>query len=143
MNMTNLEIARKELEKSGAACVVVREGEVHASHEKGIKPLMDWLNQDEKLLKGTYVADKVVGKAAALLCVYGGVSGVYAQVISEHAAKALQEHGIPYTFQEKVPYIINRSRTGMCPMEQKVLQISDPEEAYEVLRQALKPAESK
>jgi hypothetical protein len=143
MNMTNLEIARNELEKSGAACVAVQEGKIHTSHEKGIKPLMDWLNQDKKLLEGTCVADKVVGKAAALLCVYGGVSSVYAQVISEHAAKALQEHGVPYTFQEKVSYIINRSRTGMCPMEQKVLQVSDPKEAYEVLRQALKPAENK
>lgn len=139
--MTNLETARQELEKRGAACVIVREREVHASHEKGIKPLMDWLHQDKKFFAGACVADKVVGKAAALLCIYGGVSCVYAQVISEHAAKALQEHGVPYTFQEKVPYIINRSRTGMCPMEQKVLQVSDPVEAYEALRQALRPAE--
>ncbi len=137
--MTDLELARQELEKSGAACIVAREGKTQSSWEKGVKPLIDWLGQGEKVFAGACVADKVVGKAAALLFIYGGVSRVHAQVISDHAAKAFQEHGVPYTFQEKVPYIINRTRTGMCPMEQKVLDICDPGEAYTILKQAVKP----
>ena len=41
---------------------------------------------------------------------------------------------IPFSYEKEVEYIINRTKTGMCPMEQTVLQIEDAEEAYEALK---------
>ena len=76
----------------------------------------------------------MVGKAAALLYIYLGIKDLYGQVISEPAFGVLAEHGVTCTYGEKVPYIINRKKDGMCPMEQTVLNISDPREAVEALK---------
>lgn len=135
--MDDATLARQELGERKAACVVVREGVVESSQEQGVKPLLLWLSREERVFSGACVADKVVGKAAALLFIYGGVSHVYAKVISEHAAKALEEHKVPFAFEERVPFIVNRTQTGMCPMEQRVLAMSDPKEAYQTLKQAI------
>lgn len=121
------------LEKQQATCAVLKNGNLFFSKEHGIKPLLNWLEEPDFFRDAT-VADRIIGRAAALLLTYGGIRELYAQVISEHAARALEEHHIPFSYGKKVPYIINRTNTGMCPMEQKVLQISDPADAYQILK---------
>lgn len=125
------------LEKQEATCAVQKDGKLFFSKEHGIKPLLDWLEEPDFFRDAT-VADRVIGRAAALLLIYGGIRELYAQVISEHAARALEEYHIPFSYSEKVPYIINRTNTGMCPMEQRVLQISDPAAAYQILKTAVR-----
>lgn len=98
-------------------------------------PLLEWLSKSPELLKGACAADKVVGKAAALLMIYGGVSEIYAEVISESAADCLEQNGIKFSFGKRVPYIRNRNKTDMCPMEKRCLHINSPDEAYEALSQ--------
>ena len=110
----------------------------YCSSLRGIRPIMNWILEDELFLKGALVGDKVIGKAAALLLVFAEVSGIYAEVISEPAKQVLKEHNIPYAFQTQVPYIINRTKDGICPMEQSVLKISSPREALQVLQDKLK-----
>lgn len=121
----------------GHSCVVSRGEKLYISDERGICPLMDWLAHDEKPLSGASVADKVVGKAAALLFVYGGVREVYAAVLSEAAADALAKHGVPVVCDKLVPRIINRTGTGLCPMETRVMDTDSPQEAYRRLQEAL------
>lgn len=99
------------------------------SAKRGVAPILDILSEDPRALQGAYIADKVIGRAAALLLVLGGISGLHANLISEHAAIVLDTYGIPFTFGKKVPYIINRDGTDMCPMEKAVLGIDDPKEA--------------
>lgn len=77
--------------------------------------------------------DKVIGKAAAMLMVYGGVKKIHALIISEHALQILQAHNISISYDTLVPYIINRKKDGMCPMEQAVLSIQDIDQAYQLL----------
>lgn len=126
--------AEKLLNQSGAACVVIKEDStVMQSELTGIRPLIGWLGEDKCSLKGAATADRVVGKAAALLMLYGKVSEVYAQLISDSAAASLEQAGVPFTYGKKVPYIMNRDKTGMCPMEQRCLNIDSPKEAYEAL----------
>jgi len=95
---------------------------------------MIWLNENIYFFKDRYVADKVVGKAAAMLFIKGKVKELYAAIISEHACAVLDSNNVPYTFGEKVPYIINRANTGMCPMETTVLGVDDVDEAYIILK---------
>ena len=133
--MNDLTRARLALTDKQATCAVRKEGELFFSQEHGIKPLLNWLEEPD-FFRGAVVADRVIGRAAALLLAYGGIRELYAQVISEHAARALEEHQIPFAYGEKVPYIINRAKTGMCPMERRVLEVSDPSAAYEVLKAA-------
>ena len=63
------------------------------------------------------MADKVVGKGAAALLILGGVRELFAGVISTSALGLLEDSGISLRFAEKVPYIINRKRDDLCPVE--------------------------
>ncbi|HIT53660.1 MAG TPA: DUF1893 domain-containing protein [Candidatus Fimivicinus intestinavium] len=126
-----LERAKAALHKHHVSCVLLtKDGRVLESSLAGVSPLTQWLQQDPELLRGASVADRVVGKAAALLMLYGGVREVYADVVSEHAAVCLGERCVPFFEGERVPYIINRTHTGMCPMEKLCLDTNLPQEAY-------------
>ena len=125
--------AKKEMEEKGYTCVLCRGDDICFSLEHGVKPLLQWIDEG-KDFAGYGAADQVIGKAAALLYIYLGVTDLYGQVISDPAAQVLEEHGVACAYGERVPYIINRRKDGMCPMEQAVLSVSDPEEAVEVLR---------
>ena len=67
----------------------------------------------------------MIGKAAALFCILGRVKSVYAALISEIAIETLQAAGIELEFEESCPYILNRSRDGMCPIETLALDVDD------------------
>lgn len=131
--MDLLERAKILLIDSGASFVAVKEGEEHISSDKGIAPILKIINEAPDFLKGAYVADKVIGKAAALLLRYAGVERLYARTLSQLAVQVLDDSFMTYEYDQMVPNIINRTGDGMCPMEQKVLNISDPAEAYKLL----------
>lgn len=48
---------------------------------RGVADLYDLLVQEPEFLHGAFVADKVIGKAAASLMVLGGVRQVYTRTI--------------------------------------------------------------
>lgn len=100
--------------------------------------MMEILAECPEFLQGAAVADQVIGKAAAFLLRKGGAKYLYAKVISEHALETLQNSGIAVSYGTKVPYIINRNKDGMCPMEQTVLSVTDVEEAYGKLQEKLR-----
>ena len=129
----DLRKARDEMLEAGYRCVL-RKGEMrYISTERGVKPLLSWI--DEGLdLSGYAAADQVVGKAAALLYVLMGVKEIYTRVLSEQAARVFEKYGISAEAGEKGPYIINRAGTGRCPMESAVWETDEPEEAYRILK---------
>jgi hypothetical protein len=134
--MDFLKKAIRRLEATGATFVAVKDGWIFESHDRGIAPIMKLLSEDRDLLRGTCVADKVIGKAAALLLCYAGIQMLYAKTISEHAISVLKEHALPYECGQAVPFIVNRAGDGMCPMEQLVLDITTPDEAYSILKES-------
>lgn len=135
--ITDQQRAREELDNQQATCVLCQNGHIRLSHQTGIRPLVAWLAEDPDGLRGAAAADKIIGKAAALLLVYGGVSCIHAGVLSEGGQAVLLAHGIPYTYDQLTPWIRNRQGTGMCPMEQRVQAIDDPAQAFVVLSQAI------
>ncbi len=123
-------------EASGSTCMLFRDGMLlRAFSSHGIMPLMHTLQHEPQLLQGTTVTDKVIGRAAALLCVQGGAVQVYGSVMSEGAAKVLEEAGIEHRSGTMVPFIENRDKTDMCPMEKKVQHTADAGEAYGIFSQ--------
>ncbi len=88
-------------------------------------------------LSGYSVADKVVGKAAALLFVKSGIASVFAENLSESGKKVLQEHAIPFEYITLAEKIINRTGTDICPMEKAVMYCDDAETAYVLLKNQL------
>ena len=121
-------------------CVLCKNTHIHTSTQQGVKPLMDLLTED---LSGFSAADKVVGKATALLYCLLGIRALHANVISESALEVLTDHQIPTRYTQLVPHISNRARDGRCPMELATQHISDPKDAPDVIRTALKKISDK
>ena len=135
MSRRNEAVSR--LYRENLSCVVEKEGTTYTSAQFGIKPLMQFLRENRRFFEGAVVADKVIGKAAALLLIDGGVSEVFGAVMSESAAAFLSAYNVPFGYCELVPMIENRTHTGMCPMEETVLQLSDPSEAFSALEKTI------
>ena len=118
--MTKLEEVKEILYQKNASLVVAYEnGEIKEYYQDRIKDIKDILTRDENALKGAIIADKVIGKVAGSILAVAGVKEIYADVISEYAIPVLEQNHIKYEYKEKVPYIINQTKTGMCPMENK------------------------
>lgn len=120
--MDDLERAAALLQDEGAACVILH-GDTHISAAGlGVRPLLQY----RKELSGAVVADKVVGKAAALLAIAFGVRALYGAVMSKPAEAVLRRHGMPFAYGMLVSHIVNRTGDGVCPLEAAVWDIDDP-----------------
>ena len=133
--MENLQKAKNMLEAEGYTCVLCKGECVHTSRHRGVRPLMELLSED---LTGFSAADKVVGKATALLYCLLKVTSVYAVIISESAVDVFSRNGVAVQWEKKVPFIVNREGNGRCPMELATEQISDPALAPDAIRKKLK-----
>ncbi len=132
--MTDLELAKEQLIKEDCTAVVRKGDSVYFSKARGVKPLLSLLDSGENY-SGYSAADKVVGKAAAMLYVLLGVSRVHAFVISEKALEVLAGNGIEVTYDTLVDRIHNRTNTGFCPMEEAVWEIDDLQEGLQAVRE--------
>lgn len=132
--MHDLDRAKELLHTGAYTCVLCKGSAVYTSTLRGVAPMLAYLT-NEIDLNGFSAADKVVGKAAAMLFVLAGVKEVYAGVMSRPAAEVLQKYGIKAACGTMAGAIINRTGTGLCPMEQAVKAIEDPQEAFVAIRQ--------
>ena len=131
--MTDLDLAKEQLIKEGCTSVVRKGNSVYFSKARGVKPLLNWLDEGMDFT-GYSAADKVVGKAAAMLYVLLGVSRIHALVISEKAMQVLADNGIEVTYDTLAERIHNRTNTGLCPMEAEVWEIDDLQEGLQAVR---------
>ncbi len=131
----DLELAKSAL--GGHTIALCKNGETITSDSRGVKPMVELIDSGRSL-DGYSVADKVVGKAAALLFVYAGIENVYAEVLSVLGAKVLEKHGIPYECGTVTERIVNRKGDGYCPMEIATTDIDDPAEALATVKAKLK-----
>lgn len=128
--------ARELLRKENYTCVLIKEDEIYVSRQRGITPLLTCY-KEQRMKKGCFAADKVVGKAAAYFYVLLGIKELYAEIISIPAYNVLTKNGISVYYREKVPAIINRTGDGYCPMETAVWEIENPEEALQAVEKTL------
>lgn len=135
--MTDIEKAKQYLMSGDYTCVLCRDDEKYISKQRGVKPLVAWVESGEDF-RGFSAADKVVGKATAFLYTLLGVKAVYAGVISKSASEVLESKKILVEYGEFAEYIINRSGDGICPFEATVLDINDSKIAYQVIRDKMK-----
>ena len=120
--------------KGGYSCVMKNREEVRTFTQRGVADLYDLYQADSAFMKGAAIADKVIGKGAAALMVLGGFKTVYADIISTPALALLCEAGIETTFAQEVPHIINRDKTGWCPLETACMELNTVEEMYPVIQ---------
>lgn len=114
------------------------DGRTREFHRRGVVNLYVLLSSEPDFLVGATIADRVIGKGAAMLLIKGGVSEVYAGIISTPALETLRKEGIRVAFGKEVPYISNRAQTGVCPIERLTGPTDSPEEAYQQISQFMK-----
>ncbi len=125
--------AKNTMEEGGYSLVIVRDEKVlFVSYKGGVLGLMDALSRRIDLL-GSFASDKVVGKAASLLMLYGGIKGVYTPIISTKALEFLKERGIYVMADNTVPFI-GHDKGVMCQMEKLCWNIENPIEGYEIIK---------
>lgn len=134
--MTDLENARHHLDTGSYTCVVCKDGDLYFATERGVKPLLTWLDSSLDL-NGFSAADRVVGRATAFLYCLLGVREVYARVMSRPAAQVLSANGIRAHWGQLVDGIINHRGTGPCPFEAAVMDITDPGDALTAIRRKM------
>lgn len=128
--------AKQEIQSREYSCVIIKDNAIiHRADGRGVKPLRDLYESAEgrEILQDAFVVDKIIGKAAAIICVLGQVKEVYGEVMSQSAHDYLKAHNIPCSYGRCVDMINNRTGNGICPIEQSVLYIDDPEEGYQKL----------
>jgi hypothetical protein len=136
--MSDLDTAKSRLLEENLTLVIVKNSEV--LFETGSHRISGFLGAIEQLgagLEGAAVADRVAGKAIALLCVYAKISEVYAEVLSRQAKAVFEENGIPCLWRELVDNILDLNRSGVCPFEKTASDIFDPERAYAAFKALL------
>ena len=125
----DLHRAKEILSAEGCTCVFVCGDVVLKRYERGIIPLVSLCERGERMM-GYSAADKIVGRAAAMLYLKLGVKELYAEVLNEGAKEVLEVGGLNFSYAELTSRIVNRRGTGDCPMEEAVRATDDPDEAF-------------
>ena len=112
--------------------MAVRGDDIHVCRERGVKPLLKMIKSGCSL-RGYAVADKVVGKAPALLYAVLGPDAVFSPVMSWTGRAVLLASGIATSYDTLVRHIQNRAKSGQCPMDSSVEGVWEPYEAVGVL----------
>ena len=134
MTDKNLNYIKEILLKENHTIVILKKNaSVITSDDRGVSPLIKLLKEDKLQLQDSIIADKVIGKAAAMLMIYGGVKEVYTPIISSPAIKIFNIVNVKINYDKEVDRIINRKGDGLCPMETLCLDIDNPKEAFEVI----------
>jgi len=104
---------------------------VFESNKNGIRPLLEAIDLlGRHRLRGTTVADKVIGRAAALLLAYIKPRVVYCGIISQRAEEILTKYGILFHAEQSVPEICQPGSDELCPFEKSVSNVEMPVQGY-------------
>lgn len=131
MENKDLEIAKRRLKEKDLTLSIVKNGEmIFETASSGISGFLEAIEKFREKVNGSAVADKVVGKAIALLCVDAKIKAVYAIILSKKAREVLQKYAIQHEWERFVEKILAQSKTEICPFEKLADELGSPTEAY-------------
>ncbi len=129
--MNDLEIAKNRLQQKHLTLVIVKNGEIlYETQFHRISGFLDAIDEQGINLQNASVADKVVGKAVALLSVLVQVRAVYADTLSVAGKKILELNGISHEWTKLVETILDDKKRDLCPFEKEAAEVNDPRQAY-------------
>jgi hypothetical protein len=132
--MTDLEIAKAELYEENLTLTIVKNGALlYATKSQSINGFLEAIEKCGQSLEAASVADRVAGKALALLCAYAKVKEVYAGVMSRKAHEVFKRHMISIHWNQLVEAVLGTDRKGACAFEKAVADVFSPEQAYKAL----------
>jgi hypothetical protein len=134
MKMQDLEIAKKRLSEKRLTLSIVKNGEIiFETVSNGISGFLEAIENLNSLEEAS-VADRVVGKAIALLCAYVKPKAVYAATLSIGAKDVLEKYSVHHEWENLVENILDINKVGICPFEKLGTEISNPKDAYSKLK---------
>ncbi|MEA5002840.1 MAG: DUF1893 domain-containing protein [Christensenella sp.] len=136
MNQQIVEQLQKDIQSGAYSCVCYDENtRLYGVCGRRLLPLWELSRKHD--LKGKYVGDKVIGKAAAMILIAGGAAYAYANLMSVSAQTEFEKHGVAFDCETTAATIKNAARDGMCPMEAAMQGISDPQAAVQKIDQMI------
>ena len=131
----DLDLAKRTLREEDLSLAVAKNGGVlFRSKSHGVSDLLAMISDIGRLAEGSSLADSIIGRAAALLCVYSKIIAVYGANMSEGALSVLKANDIKCEYGNLVPKILNRKKNDICPFDKAVLGTNDPNIALDRLR---------
>jgi len=131
----DLNLAKQRLSQKNLSLVITKNsGVLFETKSHGISGLLKAIKQLQNNMAGSSVADRIVGRAAALLLIYSGVVAVFAVTASDGGIEVLKNNHVFHEFRRRVPYILDSKRMDVCPFEKLVAKFSEPKEAYDELK---------
>ena len=133
--MNDLEAAKNQLYRKELTLAIVKNGEVlFETQSHRISGFLGAIEQFGDELEGASLADRVAGKAVALLCVYVNIKEVYAEVLSKKAKTVFEQNGVHHEWKELVDSILDLNKSDVCPFEKAADGVSDPKDAYRTFK---------
>ena len=129
--------AKEEFNTGKYTLIICKDKDIIKSDITGIRPLMNLIDT-KKDYKNYSAADKIVGRAAAFLYSLLHIKNLYGEVMSKGAIEILKNAGIYYEYKTLTDFIENRTKTGICPMDEAVKNIDNPIDACEAIRNKMK-----
>lgn len=132
--------AIKSIKDHKDTLIIVKDDQIiYRDAGMGVQPILNILNDEEKrkLLEGSIVVDKIIGKGAALLFALEQIEGVYGLTMSKSAKEYLDKRNIKNSYTRCVDALSDRTGRGICPIEKSVLDIDDPMEGYVIIQETI------
>ena len=118
--------------------VIIKDGLVtHTDDGHGVAPLLAVYQNEPQKINNAFVTDKIIGKAAAVILVAGGAERAYGIVMSAAGREYLESHHIITEYGRLIEFMSNRDGSGVCPFENAVLGINDPQEGIAAINKTI------
>ncbi len=130
--MNDLETAKTLLFQKQLTLAIVKNSEtIFENRDHRISGFLNAIERFGEKLNGAAVADKVAGKAVALLCVYAGIRAVYVEVLGKKARDIFAQNGVSHEWKQLVDNILDDKKQDVCPFEKEAADLTDPKETYD------------
>mgnify|MGYP006280616087 CR=1 FL=1 len=138
MNTSFNQLSKYLEQEPDKTCFILKNNKViFTSEKKGVKPMIDYYSNYGTSSEPLIVVDRIMGKGAVVLAIFIGANHVVTPVVSQLALDFANSKNIRIDYNKVVPYIINRTKDGQCPIETAVADIDSVDEGYEVIRETL------
>jgi len=132
--LRDINTARKIIETHPYTVAIVKEGNIIFTSKKNeIKSILFAIEKFKDELAGAVVGCNLVSKAAAFLCRYQKIKGVYSPRGTKTGIALLIMGGIPCQVDEMIQNIAE-NEAEYYPFDQALVNVESPEEAYSILK---------
>lgn len=137
--MNNKELAINKLNNSDNSLVIVKNNEVvYKSKKESVGSIVGLLEDNPKILENAVVADKIIGRAVAMICDVSSVNYCYGKIVSKGAIDIFEKRNLKYNAEIIVEAIKNRDNTDLCPIEKLTMNVNKSEEGIKRIKKFLK-----